>query len=89
MSVKSDVLTMLEKMRGNYFSGEELAGQLGVSRTAVWKAVQALRKDGYEILTGKNKGYCLPENSDFLSGEGIRNYLPEECRNMQDRKSVV
>ena len=82
MSVKSDVLTMLEKMRGNYFSGEELAGQLGVSRTAVWKAVQALREDGYEILTGKNKGYCLPENSDFLSGEGIRNYLPEECRNM-------
>ena len=66
MSVKSDVLTMLEKMRGNYFSGEELAGQLGVSRTAVWKAVQALREDGYEILTGKNKGYCLPENSDFL-----------------------
>ena len=44
MSVKSDVLTMLEKMRGNYFSGEELAGQLGVSRTAVWKAVQALRE---------------------------------------------
>ncbi len=82
MSVKSDVLTMLEKQRGNYFSGEQLAEQLHVSRAAVWKAVGALKKEGYEILAGPNRGYCLPEDSDILSEEGIRNYLPEECRSM-------
>lgn len=80
MSVKSDVLTMLEKHRGSYFSGEELAEQIGVSRAAVWKAVGSLKQEGYEILAGKNRGYCLPESSDVLSEEGIRNYLPKECQ---------
>lgn len=82
MSVKSDVLTMLEKHRGNYFSGGELASQLGVSRTAVWKAVQVLEQEGYEILAGKNRGYCLPRESDLLSKEGICSYLPEEYRDL-------
>ena len=82
MSIKKDVLAMLEKHRGNYFSGEELAEQLGVSRTAVWKAVRALEQEGYEILAGKNKGYCLPKESDLLSKEGICNYLPEEYKDL-------
>lgn len=83
MSVKSDVLAMLEKQRGSYFSGEQLAEQLHVSRAAVWKAVGALKKEGYEILSGPNRGYCLPEGSDILSEEGIRNYLPQEYQSMQ------
>ncbi len=82
MSVKSDVLTMLEKQRGSYFSGEQLAEQLNVSRAAVWKAVGALKKEGYEILAAPNRGYCLPMDSDVLSEEGIRNYLPQECQSM-------
>lgn len=82
MSVKSDVLTMLEKNRGSYFSGEQLAERLNVSRSAVWKAVRALEKEGYEILAGQNRGYCLPESSDVLSEEGIRNYLPKEYQFM-------
>lgn len=80
MSVKSDVLAMLEKQRGNYFSGEQLAEKLHVSRAAVWKAVGVLKKEGYGILATPNRGYCLQEDSDVLSGESIRNYLPEEYR---------
>lgn len=73
---------MLEKQRGSYFSGEQLAKELHVSRAAVWKAVGALKKEGYEILATPNRGYCLPKSSDVLSEEGIRNYLPEEYRTM-------
>ena len=43
------VLTYLRAREGEYLSGEELSHQLGLSRTAVWKAVDALRREGYTI----------------------------------------
>ena len=47
--VKQEVLAALDAVRGRYSSGQELAAQLGVSRTAVWKAVAALRRDGIPV----------------------------------------
>ena len=43
---KERLLELLEKNRGQYISGEEAAKQLDISRTAVWKAVNSLRKEG-------------------------------------------
>ena len=40
-------------------SGQQLCEQFGVSRTAVWKAIGQLRKEGYEIEAMPNKGYRL------------------------------
>ena len=57
--VKQQVLAALDAARGRYISGQELAAQLGVSRTAVWKAVAALRSDGIPIEAVTNRGYCL------------------------------
>ena len=34
---------------GGYLSGQELSRTLGISRAAVWKAVEALRRQGYDI----------------------------------------
>ena len=42
-------------------SGQELSRHFGVSRTAVWKAVEQLKKDGYVIEAVKNRGYLLHE----------------------------
>ena len=42
--VKDDVLRALEAARGERISGGQLAARLGVSRTAVWKAVDSLRE---------------------------------------------
>jgi BirA family biotin operon repressor/biotin-[acetyl-CoA-carboxylase] ligase len=60
---------LLERLRGNGdapVSGEILAKDLGISRVAVWKAVQALKKAGYSI-TGVDGGYRLTgEEQDFL-----------------------
>jgi BirA family biotin operon repressor/biotin-[acetyl-CoA-carboxylase] ligase len=39
-------------------SGPDLADHIGVSRTAVWKAVEALREEGFGIDSGSN-GYVL------------------------------
>lgn len=75
MSVKVNVLKKLEENRGQYFSGEELAASLSVSRAAVWKAIKRLEEEGYQIDAVPNKGYCLSPNNDLVSVEGIRTYL--------------
>lgn len=77
MSLRSDILKELEANRDTDISGQCLAEKFGVSRNAVWKAINMLKKDGYEILSGSNKGYRLADNSDLLSAEGISGYLSE------------
>lgn len=75
MSVKNEVLNMLEQNKGCYFSGAALADELHVSRNAVWKAVNSLKNSGYKIDAVTNKGYCLLPDSDILSAQSICKYL--------------
>lgn len=71
MSTKERLLELLEKNRGQYLSGEEISNSLEVSRTAIWKAINSLRNEGYEINAVQNKGYCLSTDTDILSAQGI------------------
>lgn len=73
---------LLESNKGIYFSGEEIAQKLCVSRTAVWKAVKALRADGYSIDAITNRGYCLSAKTDILSPQGIQKYLHPQYRDL-------
>lgn len=82
MGTKERLLGLLEDHRGRDFSGEDIAQALGVSRTAVWKAVGALRQAGYPIEAATNRGYCLPVQTDVLSEQGIRRYLSPGCQRM-------
>ena len=56
MTVKETLIRLFEENKGHYISGEEIAQALHCSRTAVWKAVNQLKEDGYEIEAVKNKG---------------------------------
>lgn len=82
MTTKEKLLALLEENKGAFFSGEEIARTLQVSRAAVWKAVNALREDGYTIDAATNKGYRLSPDSDILSPQGIRRFLKPEYRNL-------
>jgi BirA family biotin operon repressor/biotin-[acetyl-CoA-carboxylase] ligase len=75
MSTKGSVLKALEENKGTAVSGEELASRLDISRAAVWKAIQELRREGYRIDAITNRGYCLAGDSDVLSAEGILPYV--------------
>ncbi len=75
MSVRDDVLEILDDSRGSFVSGTELAARLNVSRTAVWKAVCALKSDGYNIEVSRHGGYMLAPDSDILSDIIIKKYL--------------
>ncbi|MHC5228029.1 biotin--[acetyl-CoA-carboxylase] ligase [Enterococcus sp. LJL99] len=76
MTTKSQVLTLLIQEMGHYISGEEMAQQLSLSRNAIWKAINELRKEGHVIISMKHKGYCY-EASDVLCAEGIKLDLAE------------
>lgn len=78
MGTKDQLLTLFENNKGIYFSGEDIADALSLSRTAVWKAVKTLREEGYRIDAVPNKGYCLSENTDILSIQGILRYVSSE-----------
>ena len=75
--VKQEVLAALDAARGRYISGQELAAQLGVSRTAVWKAVAALRRDGIPIKAVTNRGYTLAQSVDVLNAAAVAVQLDE------------
>ena len=78
MSTKKYVLELLESKRGQSISGEHIAEQLNVTRNAVWKAVKELEKDGYKIKAVPKKGYCLREDNDILSVQGMLPFLFDE-----------
>lgn len=82
MTTKEKLLELFETNRGIYFSGEDLAQRLSVSRAAVWKAVKILQSEGYAIRGVTNKGYCLSDQNDILSAQGIRKYLRSEISDM-------
>ena len=75
MNTKEALLFVLEEQRGMYVSGEELAKRLGVSRTAVWKAVNSLREDGFDIASAGSRGYRLSAESDLLSSAAVQQAL--------------
>ena len=64
--LKDDVLALL-KTAGAPLSGEAMSQTLGVSRAAVWKAVEALRGEGYAISSAPRRGYRLEGSPDVLS----------------------
>jgi len=75
MNTKQMVLQVLENRKGEHISGEELARTLGVSRNAVWKAINSLRSEGYKLEAVPNKGYCLLEENDIISQQSVQKHL--------------
>ena len=58
-----------------FVSGQVLAGRLGVTRAAIWKQVETLRKLGYEINANPRKGYQLISRPDKLYPWEVRKGL--------------
>jgi BirA family biotin operon repressor/biotin-[acetyl-CoA-carboxylase] ligase len=73
MTTKQKVFELLSQNKGQVLSGEKLAGECGVSRAAIWKAVKAIREDGFMIEATNNSGYCLcdAQTADVFSKERL------------------
>lgn len=82
MTIKDAVLETLKLNKGTFCSGEELSNKLGVSRTAVWKAINTLREEGYPIEAVTNKGYLFMEDAWQITENSLKANLPKEYRNI-------
>lgn len=71
MGVKEEVLRTLQENQADYISGQGLADRLCVSRHAVWKAIDKLRAEGFDIEARTNRGYRLIGACDVLSAEAV------------------
>lgn len=65
------ILELLKARQGEPISGPELASQLKISRTAVWKHIQKLIGQGYLITTHPKSGYQLTDIPDLLIPEEV------------------
>ena len=70
-SARTRVLAMLKEAAGGFCPGPEMAERLGLSRTAVWKHVRALKARGYAIESRSREGYRLSGAPDLLMPEEV------------------
>lgn len=72
---KNELLKRLFEANGQPVSGQEIADQFSVSRTAIWKYIKEFEQDGYEIGTIRKKGYYLIATPDKVNAANITKHL--------------
>ncbi|MBA2173899.1 biotin--[acetyl-CoA-carboxylase] ligase [Halobacillus locisalis] len=70
-STRKQLIDLLENEQG-HISGQQLSEALNISRTAVWKHMNELKKDGYEIEAVRRKGYKIVSYPDKISGNTLQ-----------------
>lgn len=76
--MKEKILALLLNQE-KFISGEEISQLLGVSRTAIWKAIKKLKEEGYEIESVSNKGYHVVSVPDKMIKEELK-ILLNDCK---------
>lgn len=69
------ILNIFRASNGEFISGEEISEKLKISRAAVWKHIEQLRKEGYEITGEPHVGYRLIGLPDRLIPDEISYHL--------------
>ncbi len=69
--MREEILKLLREAEGE-LSGEAISEVLGVSRTAVWKQIKALKELGYGIETKSGSGYRLTSSQRLLNQEELK-----------------
>lgn len=76
--MKNKVLRLLKETKDEFLSGEKISDEFGVSRSAIWKHMNKLKEEGYEIESVSGKGYRITASPDILTYEEIESYLDTE-----------
>lgn len=71
MHQKASTILRLLRTEAGYLSGEHLSKVLGVSRTAAWKHISALRKNGFNIEAVPSRGYRLVSSPDSIDPHDV------------------
>jgi BirA family transcriptional regulator, biotin operon repressor / biotin---[acetyl-CoA-carboxylase] ligase len=71
-STRSKLIKLLSLQDDNYISGQEISEKLEISRSAIWKHMKELEKDGYEIEAKRNRGYRILSSPDKVSENTVQ-----------------
>jgi len=76
--LKDEILRLLKENTEGFISGQEISERFGVSRTSIWKYINQLKLEGYEIESVSKRGYKLIKCPDLLTYEEIQEELHTE-----------
>ncbi|WP_349407550.1 biotin--[acetyl-CoA-carboxylase] ligase [Pseudalkalibacillus sp. SCS-8] len=76
-TTRERLISLLSESDG-YLSGQKLSQIIGCSRTAVWKHIEELRKEGYVVEAVQKKGYRIIERPNNLNPGEIKHQLKTE-----------
>lgn len=75
LTKKDEILKRFLQAENTPISGQKLAEELGISRTAIWKHLQSLQEEGYQFEILKKKGYLLVGTPDQVDPARITSFL--------------
>ncbi|WP_226666842.1 biotin--[acetyl-CoA-carboxylase] ligase [Metabacillus litoralis] len=70
--LRTKLLKAFSEANGEFLSGQKLSEHIGCSRTAVWKHIEELRKEGYELEAVRRLGYRITKKPDKISENEIQ-----------------
>jgi BirA family transcriptional regulator, biotin operon repressor / biotin---[acetyl-CoA-carboxylase] ligase len=70
--LRKDLLDAFTNADGAYLSGQHIAELIGCSRTAVWKHIEELRKEGFELEAVRRKGYRIVKTPEKITADELR-----------------
>lgn len=76
--IRKKLLDSFTNAGESYLSGQFLAELIGCSRTAVWKHIEELRKEGFELEAVRKKGYRIIKTPEKITADEIRLGLTTE-----------
>ncbi|WP_026676975.1 biotin--[acetyl-CoA-carboxylase] ligase [Fictibacillus gelatini] len=76
--MRQQLLEMLMNHQGEFLSGQQISDQLNCSRTAIWKHIAELRKQGYQVEAAPKKGYRILSSPDAVTADEISIRLKTE-----------
>ena len=82
-TLRTQLIDLFSEAGDGFISGQKISDALGCSRTAVWKHIEELRKEGYEVEAVRRKGYRLIKKPGKLSESEIRFGLKTEVMGKQ------
>lgn len=80
--LKAEILKMLRESDA-YVSGQQICEKLGVTRTAVWKVINQLKEEGYQVEAVRNRGYHIIDSPDVITAEELASQIDTEWAGQQ------
>lgn len=77
--MKQKVLKILKSSGDSFVSGQKISEEIGVSRAAIWKYINAIKEDGYVVEAISRRGYRIISSPDILTFEEIKSFLNTKC----------